>query len=327
MGVVVVGLKVLTTSALTSARRCKRLHHLQYELGYRPVQTAEALSFGTLVHQGLEQWWRQRQAEPDYPQVWIDSARTAVHVQSCNPFDIAKADAMLNAYHAYWGNEEMRVLAVEREFKTPLINPHTGRASKTWVLCGKIDAIVELPDGRIVIVEHKTSSQDISPGADYWKLLRIDGQVTMYYLGAKSLKFDVEGCLYDVLVKPGQKPLKANTKRAEDETPEEYMARCFEAMAKDLPGYFAREMVVRLEEEERDGLYDIWQTAAEIYEGQKAGRAPRNPKACFDYHRPCDFWTVCAGEASLDDPTRFRLIENVNPELSPAVQDGMQEGV
>jgi hypothetical protein len=53
-------------------------------------------------------------------------------------------------------------------------------------------------------------------------------------------------------------------------------------------------------------------------EAQPFGRFPRNPDACMKWGRACDFFDACCGEASIDDPTRFRRSDHVSPELAPA---------
>ena len=55
--------RVLSVSRLKDARACARLHRLRYLDGYRPAVEPEALRFGTLVHRGLEAWWRSRPDE------------------------------------------------------------------------------------------------------------------------------------------------------------------------------------------------------------------------------------------------------------------------
>jgi hypothetical protein len=75
---------------------------------------------------------------------------------------------------------------------------------------------------------------------------------------------------------------------------------------------------VRLEDEERDAAFDTWQTARLIREAQLANRHPRNPDACPRYGRYCEYFGVCTGTESLEDTTRFRHVENVHEELSPA---------
>ena len=70
--------------------------------------------------------------------------------------------------------------------------------------CRKIDAIAkDKATGKHIIVEHKTNLPRTSgPGSDYWKKLPIDGQVSGYYVGASTLGYEVDVCLYDVIRKP-----------------------------------------------------------------------------------------------------------------------------
>ena len=44
---------------------------------------------------------------------------------------------------------------------------------------------------------------------DYWARLRMDGQVTAYYLGAEALGTPPVGCLYDVIARPMLRPADA----------------------------------------------------------------------------------------------------------------------
>jgi hypothetical protein len=234
-----------------------------------------------------------------------------------DPYELARAEAMIVGYDCRWGSEQFETLAVEAEFFTSLVNPETGSASRTWRLGGKIDAIVRDEQGRVLIVEHKTATGEIGAGSEYWKRLRLDGQVSIYYEGARSLGYDVEACLYDVLGKPAQRPYKATplearkftkdgrlyaTQRDRDETPEEYRDRVLNAIAEDPAGYFQRGEVVRLEAEMADALHDVWSIAKQIREAELAKRFPRNPDACVRWGRTCEFFPVCSGETSIDGP-------------------------
>lgn len=317
-------MELLTISRIKAARACQRLHLLSYVQGYRPAVDAETLRFGALVHRGLEAWWR---AAGD---ARLDAALGALEGES-DPYDLARAQVMLLGYHARWAAEVIEVIGVEVEFRAPLINPATGYPSKTYEIGGKIDAVAQLADGRIVTVEHKTSSEDITPGSDYWRRLRIDGQVSLYFDGARALGHHAEACLYDVLGKPGYRPLKATplearkftkdgrlyaAQRDHDETPQEYRVRLAEAVAAEPAAYYARGEVVRLEADLEDARYDVWQTASQIREARNAGHAPRNPGACQSYGRTCAFFAVCCREASLDDPRQFRKLTVMHEELA-----------
>lgn len=306
-------MNLLTKSRVQSYRACPRLHKLRYEEGYRPVREAEVLRFGSLFHGALEPWWLAAAEGADGPERF-EAARSAL-VGEADPYDRAKAEALLYGYTVQWATYPCTVLGVEVEFRCPVLNPSTGAASRTWGLGGKIDALIRDADGRVLIVEHKTSSEDISVASSYWRRLRMDGQISAYYQGARALGHDVWGCLYDVIRKPGEKPLKANTRRAVDETPDEYRMRIVKAIDEDPARYFQRGEVVRLESDMEEHSFDLWQTARSIRESELAARWPRNPDACTRWGRECEFLSVCTGEADIHDPLLFRRVENVHQEL------------
>ena len=56
------------------------------------------------------------------------------------------------------------------------------------------------------------------------------------------------------------------------------------------------------------------QTAEQIRESHNAGRYPRNFDACWRYGI-CPYFAVCTNEASIEDPTLYRKLESVHPEL------------
>lgn len=344
-------LPILTTSRQSVARRCQREHQYSYLLGYRPAVDAEALRFGGLIHLGLEAWWKAVGAGDTEP---LAAALTAMAGEA-DPFDRARAEALMLGYDARWADaaELYEVLGVEVRFEAPLRNPETGAPSRTWLLGGKIDALVrEKLTGRVLIVEHKTASSDITPGSDYWKRLRIDGQVSTYFAGAAARGHDAEGCIYDVIAKPAQRPSqipvldedgvkvvvgpdgqRVRTKdgkkwresassadgyvlQTRPETADEYRTRVLDTIAADPAGFFQRGEVVRLEAELEEAAFDAWQVARQLREAELAGRFPRNPDACVRYGHTCPFFDVCTGVASLEDPERFRRSEVVNLELA-----------
>jgi hypothetical protein len=317
-------MKLLTISQLTTARSCLRKHDYEYTQGWRAQPSAEA-SFGTLIHKGLEAWWLTAQDGGDGDER-LDAALAAIAVEA-DPFDRAKASALLKGYTSRWEGEALTVLGVEVEFRAPLVNPETGHVSRTWEVGGKIDAIARDADGRIVIVEHKTSSEDVSPGSDYWRRLTLNGQVSLYYDGAKALDYDIEGCLYDVIAVPGERPKKATppesrkykangelyaNQREHDETPDEFEARvALSLTAED----FRRAPVPRLDADLEAARRDVWQWAAILRDTSRQGLAPRSPNACQQYGRLCAYLDVCSGQGSLDSG-RFVRLENPHPELA-----------
>lgn len=325
--------RILTHSRAKTFRACPRKHALAYTLGYRARGTSNALAFGNAVHKALELYWLNRMAEQQAELLGGDplEALDVLH----DPFLRAKARVLCAAYFALWDVEAVTVLAVEAAFAFPLVNER-GRASSYWYLGGKIDLLVQLADGRIAIVEHKTSGEDTSAGGAYRDRLAMDSQVSIYFEGARSLGYEADVCIYDVLLKPTQSPLEATpeaerkytkptkkdptprlyaNQREHSETPDEYEARIAAVVQSDLTRFLPRWEVPRLESERTDAIRDLWATAQEILALENAVHPwpRRNPDACHT-HGACEFLPVCRREASLEDRSIYVRI-GPHPEL------------
>lgn len=333
-------LQLLTASRLYCFRSCERKHFFRYIMGYAPIVDAEPLAFGTLIHKGLETWWTwwkvtHANEQPEYECAAEAMWDSLPAEDSIDPFLRAKLVAMLAGYDAAWTtfarDEVSEVLSVEVEFRAPLRNPENARGvSRTWQLAGKCDAILRLRDGRIAVLEHKTSSEDCSPGSTYRRRLVMNGQVSQYYDGADSLGYPVDLVLYDILVKPALRPLKAseNLKRKKDgtpyanqrefdETPQDYLDRVALDMETCASEYFHHVEVPRFTGEREAYRFDVWQRARMMADCERLGRHPRNDDSCFSHGKtPCEYWDVCTDQASIEDPTRYRRLTNVHPELS-----------
>lgn len=127
-------LPILTTSSQKMFRSCQRKYFHAHEQKRKSARTSDVLRFGTLIHAALEVWWKTCD---------LDAALDAMAGES-DPFDLARAEALIIGYHARWLGEPFEVLAVERTFDAPLVNPDTGRASRTWMRGGKIDALARV---------------------------------------------------------------------------------------------------------------------------------------------------------------------------------------
>lgn len=347
-------LRLMTASRARTARACRRRHYLQYTLGYRPAESAEALRFGTLLHLGLEAWWRAAQAGAPLAD-WLAAAQQVLLERQVETLDLLKLQVLLTGYHLRWAEEaaeRYEVLGVEQRFEGPLVNPLTGKHSLRWRLAGKLDVLVrDRRDGRTLVVEHKSSAEDVSPGADYWRRLRLDGQVSIYFEGARFLGHTVDACLYDVVGKlahtfvampvldehgnkvvldaKGERVRTAQGKwrqtgdaqqgfvlQTRPETEDELRARLATVVGETPDRFFARAEVHRLEADLVEGMTDVWQLAQSLRDEEVAERRPRNPDACMQPGRTCPFLAVCAGEASLQDERLYVQSDDVHPELA-----------
>ena len=66
------------------------------------------------------------------------------------------ATAMMPAYAARYATDDFEVIALEKNFEGPIVNPATGAASRSFVLAGKVDGIVRIGDEHFIL-EHKTA--------------------------------------------------------------------------------------------------------------------------------------------------------------------------
>ena len=328
-------LQLLTNSKRSCFLKCPRKYCLRYEKCRAPIREAKALSLGKLVHSALEfLWGNEAPAAVPLAGEWpgiemFYYALSDAEADTAIQYDIFKAIAMMEGYSQRYDGDNYETIAVEAEYRAPLLNPDTGKPSRTWVLAGKIDAIAKDRDGKIIIVEHKTTSDSVAPESKYWRKLTIDGQVSGYLVGAAALGYKPAYCLYDVLAKPKHEPKMATPEdgrkytkdgklyakqRETDETPDEYGERVFGEIMKTPEKYYGRRDIVRLESEIESYSRDMWAIGLMIRACQLGNSWPHNGNACTEFGG-CEYFEVCAGFANINDDTLFATVEP-NPELS-----------
>lgn len=264
----------------------------------------------------------------------------ALHaIRSDDKFAVAKAQAMMVGYHHFWNGswDKYQVIHAELEFNFPLINPDTEGVSRSFVEAGKIDVKLRNREtGSVMVVEHKTTTDEVDPASDYWDRLRMDTQVSKYFLSAVHAGDKVDGVIYDVLHKPGMRPSKiplrdANgqkivldrsgnrvmtkdgkkpreTPDAEQgwelqtrpETPDEFYVRIGAEIQSNPSRYYAQKQVTRLDEDLVEYMNDAWQLSQQILFFRQKGLWPRNPNACKAYNTTCEYFDLCCGRASVD---------------------------
>lgn len=252
----------------------------------------------------------------------------------------AKCKGLMVGYSARWSNAGWETVSVEEQFHLPVVNPETGRQSRTFTQAGKYDGVVSFT-ARNYLLEHKTTSEDIAdPNSPYWRRLVIDSQVSAYVLANWQNGRKVDGTLYDVIRKPGIRP-KSLTKaeRAsivssgrycnyrvsdavrtaiaagqERECCGLYSLRLAAETIEQPDKYFQRRTIQRLDGEVLEWADELWDVAKEIGEARKNGRHYRNSDACMTYGSPCEFLGICSGHDSPDSD-RWQKREKLHAEL------------
>jgi len=258
----------------------------------------------------------------------------------CDQLAAWKVRALITGYHDRWKSAPFGVLGVEETFQLPIVNPETGRSSRTYQQGGRFDLMVNF-DSRTWMVEHKTTSEEIAdPSASYWRRLAIDGQVSMYALANWQSGRKLDGTIYDVIRKPTIRPkqiTKADQKTMiealiycefsideEDvaeadgnefsETPKLYSLRLLRDCL-DNPGkYYQRRPVPRLDNEMLEWAGELWQVAQDIRTTESSGAHYRNSGACMNFGRPCDYLGLCSGH-DTPESDKWRKRDEAHPEV------------
>jgi hypothetical protein len=125
----------------------------------------------------------------------------------------------LFAYMYHYEGLPVRTIAREIPFRIPLLDPHTRKPVSDVFIDGKIDKLV-YAEGRLSVMEHKSTSDSVEPDSDYWGHLTLDTQTAIYTYAAQRLLVDgmlepykvkddfIGGIVYDVWRKPQISPKK-----------------------------------------------------------------------------------------------------------------------
>jgi hypothetical protein len=251
------------------------------------------------------------------------------------------ATAMMRGYGARYARDDFEIIALERNFEAPIVNPATGAASRSFVLAGKVDGIVRI-GGEYFILEHKTASQI---DGDYLEKLWTDFQITIYaHYIEQTLGIPITGILYNVLV-------KAKLQQGKGETEEEYHARRAELLAKSKTGKTTAKRKLPEPDEEfqqrlaekyadpelfhREMLYlsrdrfdvlrsELWELTQAFLDARRRGVFYQNTAFCFNYQRPCAYFPLCRSNGNPNVMENFyqrvapneelRVIPNDTPE-------------
>lgn len=272
-----------TTSEIATWRRCPMEHHIKYVELRRTRTALSSLGFGRLVHGLLENEGRAALGLPALP---LDGPVDA--------FDLAKARAMMLGYKARW-EKPLDFLAVEHEWRA-------------GGFAGKMDGIAR-HHGRVVLVEYKTTSEDIAMGSDYWmRVSTLDEQVTRYLWALRGTPWETDTCLYDVLRKPDIRGKKS-------ETADEFFARCCGVIAAAPEKFYRRAEIVRTSDQIDAFEEEQSQTLEMMDHASSRGMHPKNPGGCKRYNRDCEYLPVCCGETSLANDLKYRTADRPHEEL------------
>jgi len=203
--------------------------------------------------------------------------------------DVAKLNAMIRGYWNRWKDDLEPIFTGDNEvlLRAPLINPATGKKSRTFYLEGILDASIFNARGPI-LYEQKTTSDTVRETLAY---LNAGLQVPLYL---ELLRFNVgepAGAILDVIKKPIL--ARKNSKKNGRETLSDWTERCIEAYSADPNRFFGRVEIPYSESRQRWALKQLWLVAEGIRHANRYGyRAVRSWKVCKSAMW-CKFKSLC----------------------------------
>ena len=204
-------IRTLSHTSIQDYLACPRRFEWRRVRRLRKRRRAQALRFGDLFHQGLDLLKRGQPIEDALVHVWEAYRDIPPHVDE--DAWLIERETCLRLLCA-WDHftEPLDVIASEVPFEARIKNPESGRATGRFRLRGILDGIVRLVDGRIGVLEHKSTSQSIEPHSDFLRRLRVDSQVSRYLLAARDVGIPADTIVYDVTRKPSIKPRRLTKK-------------------------------------------------------------------------------------------------------------------
>jgi hypothetical protein len=345
--------ELLTNSRATSFKRCRRRHWYEYEQRLRPEEEGKALRMGSAVHFGLDVLKQggsldaaHEAARVLYDRVPDGGDETAWYIEETTVL------CLISGWSWRWGDRGgMSVIVSESQFQIPLRNQATGAPTPNFDMAGKCDGIVWVGEDRQAVLEHKTVSEDLGEGSDYWQRLQMDSQISLYVYAARENGHQVHGVLYDVIRKPtirpesvplvdkdgfkivldsagnrvmtkdGKKPRETGSTadgyvlQTRPMTAEEWGEKLTADIAARPDFYYARREIARLESEIQEAMDELWDLQKNLAEAKLRGRWYRTVSR--DTCPFCPFFSVCSGKVDVENvvPVGFVRVDNPHQEL------------
>lgn len=287
--------ELLTASRMAALLACPRKHFWRYELGLKAMTDSHALRFGSAWHAAMEGRWRGLSLDEVIP--------AAVDGYAFEELDVAMLTGLLVGYYRRFEQDVVKELHPEVEFR------HRIEGSRTFDSAGKIDGLGVLEDGRLALVEHKTTGESVDSGSDYWLRLRLNQQVMQYVVAARALGWDVAVILYDVTKKP-------SIRQRQGESVEAYAERLAADTQERPDFYYARREVPVLDQDLGEFKVQRYELSKLILALRQAERRTRLREQAWPRNvngmgcRMCEFAGFCLQGVHADAervPAGFRV--------------------
>lgn len=303
-------LEKLTNSRIMARQMCPTKEFLQYSERLRPIGVQWALSIGTAWHAGLEAWGRGA-GEDAAVQAglgtldWIESTDP----ETMYKLELERARTEVLIRQAVRRFLPRNMISVEMEFEVPILNPATGKKSRSFTLAGKADGVCEI-DGELWLLENKSTGLSLE---QYREGYGLSNQLSLYlYAVSRALGKPLAGAIMRTIVKSRTEPKKSKGEVVEDW--DAYKTRLMEVYDTEPERFIAEDHVYRSPEELKQFEGELWMEGQERLWQQKTGIIRHNTASCSDFGG-CAFKAICMGIEGARE-TLYRVSVTTHDELS-----------
>ena len=282
---------------------------LQYTERLRPLTIQWALSIGSAWHTALEVLGQGADEETAVQAGlatldWIESTDP----ETTYKFELERARTEVMIRQAIRRFLPRNMVMVEQEFEVPILNPRTGKKSRSFVLGGKADGVAEI-DGQLWLIENKTTGLSLD---QYREMYGLNNQISLYtYAVSRFIEKPLAGAIMRTIVKTRMEPKKKGGEVVEDW--DSYKARLMETYDTEPERFIAEDAVYRTPEQLKDFEAELWIESQERLWQAKSGVIRHNTAACGDFGG-CAFKAICLGVEGARE-SLFRVSATTHDEL------------
>lgn len=295
--------RFLRTSERTSWKRCRQQWHWGWQEGLEPTHTANALEFGSLIHQSLEARYKPGKERGPHPaetftELYTETIKSGGYTFGQYDEEDEWVDAlelgvdMLEHYVDHYGDESnLEIVSPEMPFEVDVPDKN-GNYLTTYA--GTVDAVyIDHNTGDIGLFEHKTA-KSISLGH-----LPLDEQAGSYWafapyvlrqMGILTKDQPLRHILYNTLRK-AKRDVRPRNEQGH------YLNKNGTVSKRQPSAYFDRTKVYRSATDRANLIYRVRAEAWEINKA-RAGKMPiyKNPRpgcAGGQGESKCAFYDLC----------------------------------
>lgn len=306
------GVLPASKTMLSVYQDCPRAAYYKYCEGLRTKGVIQRLERGSAYGLGVESWWLA--AGELTPRLFPASAamRSSEYYTKLNQENQLLTEAMLQVYDEVYAG--CTPPAVDSEVL--LVGPLTS-SSCSWA---KVDLVVEPLDKPPVLVEIKTTEQDITEESWYWEKLRYDLQLGAYWNAYPGFRI-----VWDVTKVPNLRMENATPPdrqefyvrgskdgkhgpgapkpgtRLHDESSPEFRARAVAYLRDHRYSHYRRQEIRVTEAQKAEVVENFRQWAALLENSAATGIWPRKNSSCRRGKSLCDYYSLCFRDDSVPE--------------------------